>query len=149
MLKIWLGAFQKDCIIDPSGYFNRHKKPDWFNRQDIKDIIMEIDHVMAVQDEFMISPIIGGMSPASLSSGCKCLILLYLNPTCNVYASRCGDNCSDRILDLAEKTDVVITLHHPMIFNRDFDGMIMETGRKFSTKSEYADAYVEYVYRED
>ena len=48
------------------------------------------------------------MAPERLSSGCKCLILLYVNPTCNVYASRCGDNCSGFILDLAEKTDVVL-----------------------------------------
>lgn len=90
---------------------------------------------------------IGVQAPERLSSGCKSLILLYVNPQCNVYASRCGDNCAGYILDLAEKTDVIITLHHAMIFTRDFSGMILDNGREFSTRKGFIDAYLDFKYK--
>ena len=49
-------------------------------------------------------------------SECKSLILLYVNPLCNVYASRCGDNCAKYILDLTDETDVIITSYLAMDF---------------------------------
>lgn len=146
MLKIWLGDFQKGCIVNPDRYFNMHKESKWFDRQDIKDIIMGIENIDRVDGEYLHHRIFGGMSPERLSSGVKCLILLTINPLCNVYASRCGDNCAKYILDLAEKTDVVITLHHGMIFPRDFDGMIMDTGERFSSKSAFVKAYIKFRY---
>lgn len=97
MLKIWLGPFRKNCIINPSGYFDDHKKPEWFNDPWVKEVIKKIDHVDAIKDEYMVSPILGAMTPMHLSSGCKSLILLRQNPMCNVYATRCGDNCAKYI----------------------------------------------------
>lgn len=84
----------------------------------------KIDHVDAIKDEYMVSPM-------HLSSGCKSLILLRQNPMCNVYATRCGDNCAKYILDLAEDQDVMITLHHTMLFPRDFNGVVLDTGEEF------------------
>lgn len=149
MLKIWLGDFQKGCIKNPNRYFNLHKKKEWFDRLDVKEIIKTIDDTDVVDGEYLKSPAFGGMAPERLSSGCKCLILLYINPTCNVYASRCGDNCAGFILDLAEKTDVVITLHHAMVFPRDFEGIILDTGEKFSTRQGFMDAYIDFKYGKD
>lgn len=148
MLKIWLGDFQKGCIKNPNRYFNLHKNKEWFDRPDVKDIIKAIDDTDVVDGEYLRSPVFGGMAPERLSSGCKCLILLYINPTCNVYASRCGDNCAGFILDLAEKTDVVITLHHAMVFPRDFNGVILDNGKRFSSRKEFMDAYIDFKYGE-
>lgn len=146
MLKIWLGPFQDNCIKNPGRYFDMNKERDWFNKHEIRKIIKEIDGVDVIQDEFLISPILGGMSPMYLSHGCKTLILLYINPLCNVYASRCGDNCAGFITDLSEKTDVVITLHHPMVFPKDFSGMILDNGKTFNTREGYLDAYLDFKY---
>lgn len=126
MLKIWVNGFRKDCLRNTSRYFDLHKKPSWFNIPWVKRVIKEIDDVDAIKDEYMESSLFGAISPDRLSSGCKCLILLYENPLCNVYASRAGDNCSDYILELAEKTDVIITLHHFMKFERDFDAELLD-----------------------
>ena len=66
MLKIWVDGFKDGCIKDPNSYFNLHKKKDWFNRQDIKEVIKEIDNTIAVKDEYLESPIFGGMAPERL-----------------------------------------------------------------------------------
>lgn len=146
MLKIWLGGFQKGCIKNPNRYFDMHKKKEWFDREDVRKIIKHIDDVDVLYGECLESPIFGGISPDRLSSGCKCLILLTINPLCNVYASRCGDNCAEFILDLAEKTDVIITLHHAMIFPRDFEGVILDNGIKVHTRREFMKAYIDFKY---
>ncbi len=142
MLKIWLGDFQKDCVKNPDRYFDMHREKDWFNRTDVKKIIKEIDDVDAIEDEYMVSDIFGAISPESLSTGCKALILMYINPLLNVYASRCGDNCAKAILDLAKKTDVVITLHHMMIFPSDFEAQILDTGKIIHSRKEFAEEFI-------
>lgn len=141
MLKIWVNGFQKDCIKDPNSYFNLHKKKDWFNRPDVKEIIKELDNTIAVKDEYLESLIFGGMSPERLSSSCKTVILMYINPLCNVYASRCGDNCAPAIVRLAEKTDVIITLHHMMVFPKKFEAVMLDTGVVVHSRREF---YLEY-----
>ncbi len=141
MLKIWVDGFKDGCIKDPNSYFNLHKKKDWFNRQDIKEVIKEIDNTIAVKDEYLESPIFGGMAPERLSSGCKAVILLYVNPLCNVYASRCGDNCVPSIVRLAEKTDVIITLHHMMVFPEKFEAVMLDTETAVHSRREF---YLEY-----
>lgn len=76
MLYIHVGQVERECIrtIDP--YFNRNKSKDWFNRDDVKRIIKNIDLSVAVKDEYIESPVFGGMSPTKLSTGCKAVILM-------------------------------------------------------------------------
>ena len=150
MLKIWIKDFAKDCIRNPNRYFDMHKEYEWFNRKDIRKIIKEIDDVDVIDGEYMRSDIFGAIRPERLSSGCKALILLYVNPLCNVYASRCcGDNCASYILDLADETDVVITLHHIMHFPRDFKAEILNTGKIITSRKEYIHECLIAYYSED
>ena len=75
MLYIYAGnGFKEDCIKNVNGYFNLNKKKEWFNREDVKRIIKGIDNTIAVKDEYLESPIFGGMSPERLSCGCKAVI---------------------------------------------------------------------------
>ena len=146
MLNIWFDGFDKKCIKDPKSYFNLHKKPNWFNNEWVKKVIKEIDNVNAIKDEYMESPVFGAMSPERLSPGCKCLILLYAKPDCNVYASRCGDNCAKYILELAEEKDITITLHDGMIFTKDFTARILDTNKLITTGFEYIREYINWKY---
>lgn len=141
MLNVWVKGFQSDCIKDPKSYFNIKKRKDWFNRDDIKGVIKEIDNTIAVKDEYLESPVFGGMSPERLSTGCKAVILLYMNPTCNVYASRCGDNCVPSILRLAKEKEVVITLHHIMDIPDGTPIRFLDTDKIVFTREEYLDEY--------
>lgn len=149
MLKVWFDGFKNGCIKDPSSFFNLHKKKEWFSDKRVIHVIKEIDNVDVIKDECLVSPEFGGMSPERLSSGCKAIILLLMNPSCNVYASRCGDNCAKYILELAEYTDVVITLHHAMNFPRDFVCEILDNGKVVTTRADFLREYLNWKYKKE
>lgn len=130
MLKVWVKGFRKDCKKDPNGYFDQAKKYEWFAMDKVRDIIKRIDNTIVKDGESLISPVLGCISPDKLSSGCKCLILMLIYPTRNIYASRCGDNCSSLILELAKDTDLIVTLHHCMRFppDEEYDIFFLDSG---------------------
>lgn len=148
MLKIHIcREFPKDCITKMDGYFHRNKEKDWFNRQDVKDIILGIDKTIAVKDEYMESPVYGGMSPDHLSSGCKAVIMLAVLDNINIYATRCGDNCVPYILKIAEKKDITITLHHCMDFPDKFNAYLIEPDKYISSMEEFVIEYYKYKHK--
>lgn len=69
MLKIWLGDFQKGCIKNPNRYFNLHKKKEWFDRLDVKEIIKTIDDTDVVDGEYLKSPVFGGYGSRKIIIG--------------------------------------------------------------------------------
>ena len=135
-------------ISEPQGlaknvksWFNGLKNKDWFNDEFVKEIIKGIDDTVAVKDEYLESPVFGGMSPERLSGGCKAVILMY-ELDVPVYATKCGDNCSPYILKVAEKKDITICLHHCLMgWGRDFDATFIETGVVTHTIKEYVYEY--------
>ncbi len=142
MLYIHVGQVERECIrtIDP--YFNRNKSKDWFNRDDVKKIIKNIDLSIAVKDEYIESPVFGGMSPTKLSTGCKAVILMAVLEKPYIYATKCGDNCVPDILEIASNKDVHITLHHIMQFPESgFEAVIAESGKKVCTFGGFVDEY--------
>lgn len=48
-------------IKNVNGYFISHKQRDWFNDSLVKKIIKDIDDTIAVKDEYLESPVFGGM----------------------------------------------------------------------------------------
>ncbi|HBA97535.1 MAG TPA: DUF4869 domain-containing protein [Lachnospiraceae bacterium] len=142
MLYIHVGQIERECIrtIDP--YFNRNKSKDWFNRDDVKRIIKNIDLSVAVKDEYIESPVFGGMSPTKLSTGCKAVILMAVLEKPYIYATKCGDNCVTDILEIASKKDVHITLHHIMQFPESgFEAVMAESEKKICTFGGFVDEY--------
>lgn len=142
MLYIHVGQVERECIrtIDP--YFNRNKSKDWFNRDDVKKIIKNIDLSIAVKDEYIESPVFGGMSPTKLSTGCKAVILMAVLEKPYIYATKCGDNCVPDILEISRNKDVHITLHHIMQFPESgFEAVITESGKKVCTFGGFVDEY--------
>lgn len=142
MLYIHVVQVERECIrtIDP--YFNRNKSKDWFNRDDVKKIIKNIDLSIAVKDEYIESPVFGGMSPTKLSTGCKAVILMAVLEKPYIYATKCGDNCVPDILEIARNKDVHITLHHIMQFPESgFEAVIAESGKKVCTFGGFVDEY--------
>lgn len=132
----------KNVIRSVDYYFNSHKKKEWFNDPFVKRIIKEIDNTIAVKDEYMESPVFGGMSPDRLSTGCKALILMYLTDEI-VFATRCGDNCAPYILEIAKKKDLHIMLNHCMRFPREipFDAIFVDSNVKTTNGLEYFKEY--------
>lgn len=73
-----------------------------------------------------------------LSIGVKNLIITYMTGE-TIDASYCGDNCGDRLLQIAELKDQSITLYHLFEFSDKFKGAyIYNTDSYVSTLKEYA-----------
>ena len=141
MLRIHIKGFEEDCIRNVTGYFNFNKKKEWFNQPKVKEIIKNIDDTVAVKDEYLESPIFGGISPERLSCGCKAVILMEVLEGVNVYATKCGDNCVPDIIEIASRKDLTITLHHPMRFPDDFNAYIIDTSKYVHSRKEFIDEY--------
>lgn len=138
MLTIHISGYEDNCIQNVTGYFNRKKKKEWFNNPNVKRVIKNIDNTLAIKDEYLESPVFGGMSPERLSTGCKAVILLEVLQEPNVYATKCGNNCVPDILEIAKRKDITITLHHPMDFPEEgFEAYIVETDKWIHSGKEF------------
>lgn len=123
-------AKTSNFILDIDNYFNLYKKKEWFNDPYVKKIIKEIDNTIAVKDEYLESPIFGGMSPERLSTGVKGLILLYETDEI-IYGTRMGDNCNKFVFEMSNKKDIHVMLHHCMTpeYHAKFKACFVDTGK--------------------
>jgi len=142
MLYIYLNE-PDNCLMDVDYWFNRNKKAAWFNRQDVKDVILGIDNTVAVKDEYMESPVFGGMSPDRLSTGCKAVICMMVQER-PVYATVCGDNCSKWIVMASLSKDVYIHLMHCLRFPDVFEAQFVESGVVVHSRKEFVDEYYKF-----
>ena len=118
MLNIYFGEMP-EAIYNTNVYFNN-----------TKDIIKAVDKSDVIDENTIMSPLFGNMSPKRLSGGVKTLILICFDKKNIFNASTCGENCSEWILRIAQKRKVVINLHHLMDFGpKPFKAKILNTNK--------------------
>lgn len=139
MLYISVGPFDKDCITNPKETFDFRKKPEWFQREDVRRVIHNIDKTDVIDGECLRSPVFGTILPERLSTGCKATILMIMYDKYKVYATKCGDNCAPDILEIAKTKDLTIVLHHIMRFPEPFEAIVVESGARVKTLEEFVD----------
>ncbi len=129
------------CILDdigfPDAYFDNMYYDEWFDDPIVKQIVKDIDKSDVISANNIISPVLGLINCLELSTGCKNLIIAYKTDEI-IDATNCGDNCGDWLLKIAEMKDLSVTLYHTFGFNRDFDALILNTGKIVHT-------YVDFV----
>ena len=119
-----------EAIYNTNVYFNNTYKDSWITNQLTKDIIKAVDKSDVIDENTIMSPLFGNMSPKRLSGGVKTLILICFDKKNIFNASTCGDNCSEWILRIAQKRKVVINLHHLMDFGpKPFKAKILNTNK--------------------
>lgn len=115
MLKIIFGSKGLEWpnrVAYVSDYFDAMYDSSWLCSETAKSIIKEIDDSEYIDGEYIQSPILGGMSPRDLSTGCKALLIILNEPETIVSGDRMGDNCFPILLNLAKEHDITITLCH-------------------------------------
>ena len=127
MLNIYYGNMP-EAIYNTSVYFKNMYEDEWIIDPFAKEMILDIDKSMVLDQAVIDSPVMGKIPPTSLSGGVKTLILIY-NESDKVFnASTCGDNCAKWILKMAEKKDLTINLRHLMDFGEgEFEIKILNT----------------------
>ena len=134
----------ENTIVSIDATFNFRKKQEWFEREDVIRVIRNIDLTDVIEGECLRSPVLGVISPERLSTGCKAVILMIMYPQYKIYATKCGDNCSEDILKIASLEDRTIVLRHVMEFKEPFTATIVESGRVVNNMKEFINEFYKY-----
>lgn len=128
MLNVFYGEMQ-EAIYNTSVYFKNMYEEEWITDPVTREMILDIDKSIVLDNAVIDSPVLGKIPPVNLSGGVKTLILIKNEPDKIFNASTCGDNCAKWILKLAETMDITINLRHIMDFGDDrFEINILNTG---------------------
>lgn len=136
MLNIFYGNMP-GAVFNTAVYFKNVYEDAWITAPIAKEMILDVDRSIVLENGVIDSPVMGKIPPTGLSGGVKTLILIA-NESDKVFnASTCGDNCAKWILKLAEKQDITINLRHLMDFGEGgFTIHIMNNGQVVHTMKE-------------
>lgn len=119
----------QEAIYNTSVYFKNMYEEEWITDPVTREMILDIDKSIVLDNAVIDSPVLGKIPPINLSGGVKTLILIKNEPEKIFNASTCGDNCAKWILKIAETMDITINLRHIMDFGDDrFEINILNTG---------------------
>ena len=90
-----------EAIFNTFVYFKNVYEDCWITDPFTKAMIQDIDQSTVLGSAVIDSPVLGKISPISLSGGVKTLILMKNEPQTIFNASTCGDNCAKWILKIA------------------------------------------------
>lgn len=137
MLHIFFGEMP-EAIYNTEVYFQNQYQDRWLTKPLSKEIILDIDKSQVISANLIESPVLGPISPKELSGGAKTLLLLANDKSGKIFnTSTCGDNCAKWILQLAEKTKLVINLRHLIDFGAgEFKIKVMNTGKTVKNMAE-------------
>lgn len=129
MLNIYYGNMP-EAIYNTSVYFKNAYEDSWITDPLAKQMILDVDKSVVLDNAVIDSPVMGKIVPTALSGGVKTLILMKNERSKVFNASTCGDNCARWILKLAQKEDLTINLRHLMDFGSEsFEIRILNTNQ--------------------
>ena len=141
MLTIIFGDTE-NSIYHPPTYFDNTYKEEWITDSFVKEMIADIDKSNVIGPRVIDSPYLGSISTRELSGSVKTLILMLFDDSGKIFnASACGDSCAKWIVQISQKKNLTINLHHIMDFRQceAFEALIKNTNKRVSSYSEYLD----------
>lgn len=146
--------YEEMCKILPNrisnvrSYFDTGYEPEWFDDEFVRKIIKDIDKTTVVSGINLYNDVLLGISPESLSSGSKALIILFEEDYV-VNGDRLGDNCIGLLFEIAKQKDITITTSHilplPTPGQLPVKTVVHGYG-EIKSKKEFVDAFVNEVY---
>ena len=136
MLNIYYGNMP-EAIFNTAVYFKNVYEDEWITDPVAREMILDVDKSIVLDNAVIDSPVMGKIAPTELSGGVKTLILMKNERSKVFNASTCGDNCAQWILKLADMDELTINLRHLMNFgNGTFDIRIMNTNQVVNSMKE-------------
>ena len=139
MLKIIFGEVEK-AVYHPPTYFDNRYEEQWITDPLTVAMIKDIDQSEVVSTHLIQSPVLGPIATKEISGGVKTLILMAFDESGRIFnASACGDNCAKWIVEIGNRKDLTINLHHVMDFRSVpvFEAVILNTGTTVHSYGEY------------
>ena len=115
MLNIYYGNMP-EAIFNTAVYFKNVYEDEWITDPVAREMILDVDKSIVLDNAVIDSPVMGKIAPTELSGGVKTLILMKNERSKVFNASTCGDNCAQWILKLADMDELTINLRHLMNF---------------------------------
>ena len=136
-----------NCVYEVDKVFDLSVRNEWLNTEFAKNAIKVIDNTTHVKDGYLESPFWGAMSPQKLSTGCKNILLMkfYSKPSM-FYGTKCGDNCSPFILEIAKEKDLDVHFQHLMNFPSEMTAYVVEVDKMIYSATQFANEYVKFYY---
>lgn len=107
MINIYFGHL-KDELLSCSDYFDDWVVGGCLNEDFSKRVVLDIDKSELINQNLVISPVLGSIPVSDISGGAKSLITLMFTDKI-VSLSAMGDNCFSLLWQLGEKKDITVT----------------------------------------
>ena len=145
MLNIFYGDMP-EAVYNTAAYFKYDYEDSWIVDPLVKEMILDVDKSVVLDQGVIDSPILGKIPPTGLSGGIKTLILVKFDKEKIFNVSTCGDNCAKWLLKIAEQEDRTVNLHHLMDFgDGNFAIRILNTDQIVHSMSELVPIAGEFV----
>ena len=108
MLKLYIGRLGNE-LYSSDDYFKNAVDTDCILTDFGRRVIKEVDKSEVFDRNVIISPVLGGIPPESLSGGTKALLTLYSEDDIVFRLSAMGDNCLPFLAEIAEKKDITLS----------------------------------------
>lgn len=135
-----LDSIDKSKFVDDVDiYFNFDLANNLKSDKIIDRILEVIDgaHIIAgnvVETKFGVTTL------SNLSTGCKALIIAYLNPRLTVNFILVGDNVIELAVEISKDNDLNIYTRNSVVFGKNLDTVINLDGKEMTAKE-----YIEYT----
>ena len=132
-------------------HFDNLYTHEWLNNKFAKKVIQEVDKSEHIKDDLIDSPYRGCISPKQLSGGVKTLITLDNDRVDEdeepliLYGTNMGDNCTNGLVELANKKDIWININHLLMFEKgkSINAIILNSGIKVSNTTDLNSAIID------
>lgn len=104
MFNIYFG-YDKKAVLDVDSFFNHCYRPEWFEDDLVKRIVKDVDKSDVLSQHCIQSPVLGQISPRTLSGGTKTLILLLKRDNFYPDLVNCGNNCCKWLVEIGKVRD--------------------------------------------
>ena len=151
MLRVIFGEPEnkENFVYATSIYFNNQYEEEWFEDEFTLDMLKDVDKSEVIMPG-VIRGVIGNIPYEKISGGLKTLLLINNVSSKLFNASKCGDNCSKWLIEIAKRHeeqnlgDVTIVLYHAMKFTEPFNIYIVNNGKIVDNMSDFA--YYQYQF---
>lgn len=137
MLKIGYGCPDDICFyIDDE--FEEEFELDWLDNDVCKRILKEIDHCTWNGSSLVDNRMGYLFSIWDVSTGSKALMMAEMLENFEFWGTALGDNCTNILLEIAERKDITIFLEHLLHFDKDkFSGYSLTNNRMYKNYDDY------------
>ena len=107
MLSIYFGCM-KDELRTADGWFDNQLPDEYYVTEFSKKVIKDIDNSEVVNENTVISPVLGAIPMTAISSGSKGVIVMrYTDKVVNLVSL--GDNCITVLLSILNYKDLIVS----------------------------------------